>query len=467
MSPSEQPGTASQRRSLPSQLGRFTLLRELGAGGMATVYLGKISHAEGIERLVAVKTIHEGLAGQGAFVDMFLDEAKIATLISHPNVCAVHDFGQADGTYFMAMEYLVGEPVSEIIRQVWEHRLNDAVLDALPFLAARIVADACEGLHAAHETVGAGGQKLEVVHRDVSPQNLFVTYDGTVKVVDFGCAKALQRITETSAGIFKGKLAYAAPEQLRIRKLDARTDVWALGAVLWETLTLERIFKRESPMQTARAILEEPIPRVDELDPYLPRELADIVARALSRDPDERFESAREMGRTLRHFIASAGATFESAETADWMGYLFRERRHERMQIVAEAEATLASHVAPASSFRSASRTLPDEHAPDERGPSEYESQPPEPSTVEARLDELSEVEAPVPLSRPRLQAAPAAPAEVREEGRPPSLVLRLDEEDRVEGRPRAAKTSRWVLLIVLALLLAAAAAAWLALSGA
>ncbi|MEC7526206.1 MAG: serine/threonine-protein kinase [Myxococcota bacterium] len=449
MSRSREAASVGEPRTFPSRLGRFTLLSELGAGGMATVYLGKDALAEGIERLVAIKTIHAQLADQDAFVDMFLDEARIATLINHPNVCSVLDFGRADGAYFMAMEYLVGEPLSEVIRQVWEHRLHDPVLEALPFLAARIVADACEGLHAAHETAGVGGQRLEVVHRDVSPQNLFVTYEGTVKVVDFGCAKAVQRITETSAGIFKGKLAYAAPEQLQIRKLDARTDVWALGAVLWETLTLERIFKRDSPMQTARAILEEPIPRVDEVDPYLPRELGDIVARALTRDPNGRWQSAREMGRALRGFIAGAGANFESAETADWMGYLFRERRHARIRAAADAEATLASHVAPTSSLT---------HEP-------FGDELP---TMEAPLedDEESEAEAPMPLSRPKLAAA-ARPVEDRslDEGRPSTVSLRLDAEDRAEGPARRGGGSGWIVGLLATGLVAAAFAAWLYLS--
>lgn len=350
---SEAPGLhefdAQGKRELPAELGRYLLLRELGSGGMASVYLGKMRLTGGLERLVAVKTIHDHLADQSSFVDMFLDEATIATQITHPNVCSVHDFGQVDGTYYLAMEYLVGEPLSEVIRQLRNYRSDRAVADVLPFLAARIMADACEGLHAAHETRGTEGQRLEVIHRDVSPQNLFVTYDGTVKVVDFGCAKAIQRISETSVGIFKGKVAYAAPEQLKIQRLDPRTDVWALGVCLWEMLTLERLFKRDGPMASARAVLSETIPRADEVEPSVPRELADVAERALRRDPNHRYQSARDMGRDLRQLIARWGATFESAELAEWMEYLFDEHRTQVLRMVEEVEASLSLHLEPES----------------------------------------------------------------------------------------------------------------------
>ncbi|MFK7990482.1 MAG: serine/threonine-protein kinase [Sandaracinaceae bacterium] len=509
MSPSPQP--QDERRTFPSELGRFTLLRELGAGGMATVYLGKMRLAEGLERLVAVKTIHDELAGQDAFVDMFLDEAKIATLISHPNVCAVHDFGQAGDTYYMAMEYLVGEPLSEVIRQLWEFKSDTAVMQALPFLGARIIADACEGLHAAHQTTGAGGQLLEVVHRDVSPQNLFVTYEGAVKVVDFGCAKALQRITETNVGIFKGKLAYAAPEQLRIRKLDARTDVWALGAVLWETLTMERVFKKDSPMETARMILETPIRRIDEVDPYMPTELADIVQKALTRDPEERFQSARDMGRALRRFIAGAGATFESAESADWMRYLFRQRRREQMEVAAKAEMTLASHVIPTETLlgtpapSDSPRNRPTSRPPAFAAP---RSEPMLPAPARAPdLEEFSDLSyedsmsdgdsfdhartslasperrpesvnyaadpvppsAPSPPTEPDLEELSSSALEAYEEapdgdeeGRSPSRRLRLDAADQFEGR-RAERRFGWAPVAVVAALAALGGGAYYA----
>jgi serine/threonine-protein kinase len=486
------PGESWARLGLPAQLGRYTLLRELGSGGMASVYLAKVHLAEGVERLVALKTIHDELSGQPTFVDMFLDEARIASLISHPNVCTVHDFGQAGDTYYLAMEYLVGEPLSEVVRMIWENRHDDDVLRATPYVAARIMADACEGLHAAHETAAANGQRLEVVHRDVSPQNLFVTYDGAVKVVDFGCAKAVQRISETSAGIFKGKIAYAAPEQLKIEKLDARTDVWALGACLWEALTLERLFKRDTPMQSAKAILSEHIPRADEVSPDVPSVLADITERALTRNPLGRFQTARDMGRALRLFIAGSGASFESAEVADWMSYLFADRRARLLRMVEEAESTLASHVEPSGSFRERGHGF--DHRLDEeatrhrampRSTPRYE--PDEPS------DEVSD-DAPTPIATPldpyspepyeldsgdiHAEADPDLHGDLHEaipllreahdpasfpdaqSGRQPTLSLYLDPEDRPE-RPREGGGWVWWLLLAVVVLGAAGSVAW------
>lgn len=332
--------------ALPYRMGRFTLCQELGAGGMATVYLSKMRLAAGLERLVAVKTIHSHLAREQTFVDMFLDEAKIASHISHPNVCAVYDFGDVGGIYYISMEYLVGEPLIDFVNEIVAQR-DDDVLEAIPFLAARIIADAAEGLHAAHTLRGADGKPLHVVHRDVSPQNIFVTYEGSVKVVDFGCAKALERVTHTNTGIMKGKVSYAAPEQLQGGEIDHRLDVFALGVCLWEALTLRQLFRRENAILTAKAVLEEPIPRADEEAHWVPKELADICEKALQRDRDDRYNDARELGRALRSFIAGAGTTFESAEVAEWMTALFPDRHRATMRRLSEVQELDVSRVGP------------------------------------------------------------------------------------------------------------------------
>ncbi|MEM9069669.1 MAG: serine/threonine-protein kinase [Myxococcota bacterium] len=337
----------SLKPRLPQALGRFTLCEELGAGGMATVYLSKMRLGAGLDRLVALKTIHSHLAKEQTFVDMFLDEARIASHISHPHVCAVYDFGQEGDVYFLAMEYLIGEPVFDFINRVAKLKdESDELMEALPFLAARILGDACEGLHAAHTLKGSDGKAQNVVHRDVSPQNLFITYEGTVKVVDFGCAKALERVTQTNTGIMKGKVSYAAPEQLRAESVDARADVFALGICLWETLTLRSLFRRDTAIKTAMAVLESDIPRADEKAPWVPKELADIAEKALQRDVNERYQSARELSRALRGFIAHSGAPFESAEVADWMRFLFEERHAKTMKMVSDVEGLDTSRIA-------------------------------------------------------------------------------------------------------------------------
>ena len=330
---------------LPYAMGRFTLCKEIGAGGMATVYLGKMRLAAGLDRMVALKTIHSHLAKEQTFVDMFLDEAKIASHISHPNVCSVYDFGSVGGIYYMAMEYLSGVPLFDFVNAIAESD-NEDLKEALPFIAARIIADACEGLHAAHTLTGQDGGQLQVVHRDVSPQNLFVTYDGATKVVDFGCAKALERVTQTNTGVMKGKVSYAAPEQLQGEELDARVDVFALGVCLWECLTLQQLFRRDTAIKTAMAVLEEDIPRATTVASWVPEQLADIAEKALQRNPDDRFQSARAMGKALRSFIARSGAAFEAAEIAEWMRFLFNERRKRDISQLSEVEALQASAIA-------------------------------------------------------------------------------------------------------------------------
>jgi len=333
---------------LPFTMGRFTLCEELGAGGMATVFLAKMRLAAGLERSVAIKTIHTHLAKQQAFVDMFLDEAKIASHISHPNVCSVYDFGDIQGLYYIAMEYLVGVPLIELVNAVVEAQ-DDELLDTVPYLAARIIADACEGLHAAHTLRGTDGKSLRVIHRDVSPQNLFVTYEGSTKVVDFGCAKALERVTQTNTGVMKGKVAYAAPEQLRGEELDARVDVFALGVCLWECLTLSNLFRRDNAILTAQAVLEDEIPRADEGNDWVPKPLAAIAHKALSRDREGRFDSARDLGRALRAWIAGSGTVFESAEVADVMEKLFSSRHADTMKRLDAIQKIEVSQVGPVS----------------------------------------------------------------------------------------------------------------------
>jgi serine/threonine-protein kinase len=319
------------RPKLPLRLGRFTLCEELGSGGMATVYLSRMELAAGLERLVALKTIHPHLAKEKPFVDMFLDEARIASHVSHPNVCAVYDFGEASGLYYLAMEHLIGEPLFDVINRIVDR--FDEMKEVLPYLTARVIADACEGIHAAHTARGPDGQKLHIVHRDVSPQNLFVTYDGTVKVVDFGCAKAAQRVAHTSTGIMKGKVGYAAPEQLRGgADVDGRADVWALGVCLWETLTLSPLFTKDTAVATAMAVLEDPIPPPSADRPWVPEGIVAITERALARDREQRYRSARDMGRDLRKFIAESGFTLEAAEIAEWMDFLFQDRHEQREQ---------------------------------------------------------------------------------------------------------------------------------------
>ncbi|HEY8432973.1 MAG TPA: serine/threonine-protein kinase, partial [Sandaracinaceae bacterium] len=311
-----------------THLGRYEMGAEIASGGMATVYLARMSGAAGFEKLVALKRVHPHLAKEPAFVDMFLDEARIASRIQHPNVCQVFDFGEADGEYFIAMEFLVGETLAKVQRAIASSPLlHDP---RRPFIAVRLIADACEGLHAAHELRGRDGELINVVHRDVSPQNLFVGYDGHVKVVDFGIASASDRLHQTSSGTVKGKFAYMAPEQARGKRVDRRADVFALGVVLWELLAFQRLFRRDTPAETLVALMSETIVPPSKISPLAPPELDPIVLRALERDPDQRYPTARELGRDLVRAAGRIGDAVDRAEVCEWMEKLFPDgkRRH-------------------------------------------------------------------------------------------------------------------------------------------
>lgn len=271
---------------------------------------------------------------------MFLDEARIASRITHSNVCSVFDFGEADGEYFIAMEYLVGEPLSRVQRRVLAD-VDQRSSPLLPMRMARIIAQACEGLHAAHELTDAEGESLHVVHRDVSAENLFVTYDGATQVVDFGIAHARQRVHHSDAGQVKGTFPYMAPEQMTSAAVDRRVDVWALGAVLWELLTQRRLFLRDTDVNTMYAVLSGEILPPSAYRSEVSEELDQIVLKALQRSPDERWQSAREIGKALRRYLAQQDELIGPAEIADWMQQLFPSgemRKRELMHLARSRE---------------------------------------------------------------------------------------------------------------------------------
>jgi serine/threonine protein kinase len=330
-------------RTDPQRIGRYELCFELASGGMASVYLARIDGASGFEKLVALKRIHRHLAKQKGYVDMFLDEARIASRITHANVCSVFDFGEADGEHYIAMEYLVGEPLSRLMSRAARDQ-NQRRSPLLPLRMARIIADACEGLHAAHELKDANGDLLHVVHRDVSPRNLFVTYDGAVQVVDFGIASASQRLHHTSTGQLKGTFAYMAPEQLAARPIDRRVDIWALGVALWEMLAVKRLFKRDTTANTIHSVLYDEIQPPSDYRFQVPEELDRIVLKALQRDPKARWRTAREMGQALRQFLGTQKEIMGPAELSDWMEEVFPQgeaRKSQLMEIARMASTSL------------------------------------------------------------------------------------------------------------------------------
>ena len=313
-------------------VGRYRVCFELATGGMATVYLARMSGSAGFEKFVALKCIHPHLARDSRFVDMFLDEARIAARIDHPNVCTIFDFGQAEDSHFLAMEYLIGEPLSNVLSTAVA-KGDTLSHEGYRRICARIIVDACEGLEAVHEVRDAQGQPLHVVHRDISPMNLFLTYDGNVKVVDFGIAQAKHRLHRTATGELKGSVAYIAPEQIRAADVDRRADIWSLGVVLWELLTGHRLFARPTTVKTLYAVLNEAPPRPSSVRPDIPAAYDLVTTTALSRDPGQRFGSARAFGEALAAAAQEDGGVASRAELAAFLEALFPRGRARKLEL--------------------------------------------------------------------------------------------------------------------------------------
>lgn len=306
-------------------LGRYRVVDEIGIGGMASVHLARMDGPGGFQKWVAIKKIHPHLVEDESFVQMFLDEARIAARISHPNVATVFDLGKHEDTFWIAMEYLHGEPLREVMRRTEE--LGTAMP---PEIACRVIADAAEGLHAAHELLGKNGEQLGLVHRDVTPHNLFVSYDGVTKVVDFGIAKFASREAQTRAGTLKGKLAYMSPEQVHGEGIDRRTDIFALGVVLWELTTGQRLFRMESDLDTLAKVQECNVPRPSTLIRGYPVDLEKIVMKALAKNRGERFRTARELSRALQSLLMRRGLFVASDEVAAYTQSIFADRIQKR-----------------------------------------------------------------------------------------------------------------------------------------
>jgi serine/threonine-protein kinase len=321
------------RDEAEKKLGRYELVYHIASGGMASVYLARVKGPGGFERAVAIKRIHPHLARKREFIHMFLDEARILSRLTHPNVSSALDFGEVEGTYFLAMEYLSGVTLAQLIVEVCRERDRLASRTWQAF-AARILADAAEGLHAAHELRDERGKPLGLVHRDVSPHNVFVTYDGAVKVMDFGVALARGRLHHTTAGTIKGKLGYMAPEHASGKPIDRQADVWSLGVCAWEALTGRRLFRRGNEMDSILAVQTATIPPPSSIVPSVDPALDAIVLRALERDRAPRYATARELGAALEDFVQRAGQSAGPRALAVWLEPFFPERRARDIEIV-------------------------------------------------------------------------------------------------------------------------------------
>lgn len=314
-------------------LGRYELLLPIAAGGMAMVWAARVKGTRGFQKIVAVKTMLSKLSEDAQFEQMFLDEAQLASQIRHPNVVEISDLGEQEGVLYLAMEWIDGVPLNQLMK-------TSKAAGGVPLpIAVRIVMNASAGLHAAHELRDAKGQLIGLVHRDVSPQNILVTYDGVSKVVDFGVAKATAMGGgATVAGQLKGKVSYMAPEQVRGEAIDRRVDIFALGIVLYALTTGKHPFRRESEAATMYTIAsDEPVLSPRKFLPDYPASLEAVLLKALAKDAKQRYATASEFQRALDQCLPVAERANTDEDVGAFMRKLFGNKREESRAALAEA----------------------------------------------------------------------------------------------------------------------------------
>src|SRR5450432_470143 len=302
---------------VPATYGRFRLTGRIGIGGMAEVFRAVVKGPQGWERELVVKRILPQLSGNAEFTKMFIREAKISALLVHPNIVQTFEFGEAEGTYFIAMEGVQGVTLRELLTKLKKEQR------AMPFMViADIAKQVCAGLDYAHTLRGPDGGALEIVHQDVSPTNIMLAFNGTVKILDFGIARAASFAEEEAKkGLIKGKVAYLAPEQINVRPFDARADIFALGVVFHEMLTGRRLFQAKNDITRMRQLLSQTVVPPSALNAGIPRELDRIVMRSLEMDPELRYQSTAEMASDLERTLIAA--RYSSRELSKLLHGLF------------------------------------------------------------------------------------------------------------------------------------------------
>jgi serine/threonine-protein kinase len=325
-----------------THIGKYVVRRKLAEGGMAEIYLCTARGPEGFEKEVVIKRVRAFLASDPEFVGMFIAEARLASRLNHANVVQIFDFDKHEDTYYLAMEYVRGCSLWELRR-----KCKELMEPVPPVLVAHLGAEVARGLHYAHR-LKVNGQPLDLVHRDVTPHNVLLSFDGAVKLTDFGIAKAGNKLTQP--GVLKGKFAYMSPEQARGEPVDARTDVFALGVVLWEMLTGGRLFDGDSEVAVLRAVQQSAIPPPARLNPDVPADLDAAVVRALERDPAGRFQTAGELERALAQCVLKHARSVDDTDLSAFMRRLFpthltqalptvQERTHVEKEFVPQGEA--------------------------------------------------------------------------------------------------------------------------------
>ncbi len=310
--------TAPKRQPIP--FGKYLLLDRVNIGGMAEVWRAKTFGAGGFERIVAIKRILPNIAEDEEFITMFIDEAKITVQLNHANIAQIYELANLSNSYFIAMEYVSGKDM----RAVFDRCRKRGEPAPIP-LTCYVIAQCCEGLDYAHRAKDKQGRDMSIVHRDVSPQNALISYDGEVKVIDFGIAKAAGKATKTQAGILKGKFGYMSPEQIRGLPLDGRSDIFAIGVCLYEMLTGERLFVGDSDFSVLEKVRKVEVLPPSHFNRKIPEQLEKIVMKALAKDVDDRYQHSSELGEDLRAFMYSTGNAFARKDLAAFMKATFAE----------------------------------------------------------------------------------------------------------------------------------------------
>ncbi len=336
------------------RIDRYELIGEIASGGMATVFLARLTGLGGFQRFVALKRLHPHLATEKDFVRMFLDEARLAAGIHHPNVVPILEVGAGQVGYYLVMEYVEGETLARLLARA------ASTGSKLPVeIAIRVGLDSLAGLHAAHELKDESGAPTNLVHRDVSPQNVLVGADGIARITDFGVARAASRLGDTRVGQLKGKIAYMAPEQASgVEELDRRADVFAAGIVIWEALAQRRLFKAQNEAATLSRVMNEPVPSLSRYTKEVPRDVGLVVMKALERDPNRRYPTCAEFGDALEAAAQAHGLVGSSRDLASYVAdVLGDEIAQQREAVRAWLAQSEASHSGPLLTVGNASTT--------------------------------------------------------------------------------------------------------------
>ncbi len=317
----------------PKQFGKYQLLDKIAVGGMAELFRAKLTGVEGFEKLIAIKKILPNLSQEEILVTSFIDEAKLAALLHHENIVQIYDFGSMDDEYFIAMEFIFGKDL-RTIRQTAKERELPLGMENILYIIARV----CAGLDYSHNLKDLQGQPLNIIHRDINPQNILVTYEGQVKIIDYGIAKAASHNTKTRENLIKGKLAYMSPEQANGQTIDHRSDIFSAGIILYELLAVRRMFEGET-MQVLSLVREAQYDPPEEVIPNLPSKLNQILRRALAKDPEERYQSAGEMLADVEECAFELSLRPNARNFAHYMKALFEdEYAEEEMALWAKSK---------------------------------------------------------------------------------------------------------------------------------